>query len=380
MTPIDYVHKKFKRLCRPFLNWRGEFMQNKYQAFFYKNFTKRRFKKIEKLFKKSQILVIEIIRLMHDSPKEARHVFAYYLDLIALVCSELNIKIRAMATDEKRAHVNIYDNNPDDVIKEMQQVYDLFKTDNNFIVVIPSDYAARYNIADYIILIFDKNFVFDLPHFFEAKDLQRTSRIDAKMAKRLQKQREATEKVLKKYDTQLNLFWMFMTEKSYFEMHKKAISKLLKKSEGELEIDDVFSLVVSKIKKRSNANFWFSNILDETGCTSIMPIIFRNSNISLLHQLPFKLKKHLYIKTNRENLLKEIRSLETIKKVEKHPNPFHAWVRFKNRGAFSIANMIHFKFTIENLKHILENIERYSHEQHGKYKNYDIQEHRLPRL
>lgn len=369
---LDKMFARFKKLCKPFLNWKGEFSIGRYQSFFIKGNSKD----ITKFYSEANKLVMDLILFVSHIPKNYIPYVEYHFDLIVLLCSDLNIKLRSLSIDQSRACVDVTKFLPEEVFGEMAHVMKTFKKPHTLPLVAPCDYCKLYNVADYIIPIFDlENRRFDLPHIYEMKTMLPTTVVDSKMQKRMDKQRERMKKIVTEFDKHLNLFGVFMFNEGYLESHKKELFKMLKKKkDGELKIDSVQSLLTSKAKLSNDQDYWYINITEEIGCGVILPMIFRNFPLNFLKKL-VKSERCLYIKIHKKGFKSAVKEWDSVKKIDKHHSIYHAYVRFKDGGSISIANLIHMKFEITKLKDILENIKKYSYEHHGSYKNYDILQH-----
>ena len=290
---------RFKEICSRFLNKKGESTFSKYQEFFYKNFTEKNFSEISLFFDEINDYVTDmIVAIKYLAPKDFRRPLAYYLDLTILLCSELNIKFRGFAMDESRSHVDIYKMDLNNIAHEASIVFNRFKNKDNNVLIVPSDFSLCYNSSDYIIAIFDNHGLFDLPHVYEMKAILPTTIITDQMKTRFQKQRDTNTALMKKYDMKINLFMMYLSHNTYFVAHQEQILKLAKNGKGEIIIDEVFSIILSESKIQSSKDFWFCNLFEEKGYSSIMPLIFRNMRIDFFYELGLT-PSMVFIKVNK---------------------------------------------------------------------------------
>lgn len=358
------VFLTLKKILKPFTDNKGIFQYGKYQKFF----IDWNEKDLSNFYKTTNQAVISLITGTQTLPKEGKFLIGYAIDLIGLICSDLNIKARLFSLDEKRAHTDIHKFKPTEIVGDMLRIMEIFKKEENEVVIIPADYSSTYNVSDYIIFIFLKPIKwFDLPHFYEAKNISPATEIDEKMGKRLEKQKLRTKELINTYDKKRDTLHVFTMNESYFQTKRKEIFQAAKNKKREIKIDDVFSLIVTDKKKIPHTEtHWYNNIFEEFNCAGILPLIFRGIPLSFIQEL---LESNLYIqiKTDKRELKSFLENINSIEKIDKHPNPFQAYVHIKNVGKISIANIIHHKFTSTTLKHIFDNLDIYTQECHGYY-------------
>jgi hypothetical protein len=219
------LHTRFERLVKPFLNRNKQFVLSKYQDFFY-TMSEKPSKEISRFFNDANKLILDMITSYHllDS-KELKGIFGYYMDLIILVASGLNVKARLSATDNSRSTVDVLNMDIKDTRFWIKHIYKKFKTQSNYVVVAPNDYSMNYNVADYTVLIFNKDYSFDLPHFYETKTMTKSTIMDDEQKNRIIKQKERAIELLKTYNKTASPFYIYLTFDSYFTTHYAEIIK-----------------------------------------------------------------------------------------------------------------------------------------------------------
>ncbi|GEM_PF-4082322 len=359
MRKLQYnpeIIKSFIKLCRPFLTWRGVFVPEKYQHFLLRGSEKQ----ITTFYNEAQQFIVNLIGHIYSVEKGENQWSRYFIDLTMLLASGMDTSIRTHSIDNARATVDIKSFKLDEIIEEISCIAKepFEKNPKLRFLIAPSDFTLCYNVGDFFIVGLDlRNRKLIHPKIIELK----TRKADPKnynpvlYKKQLERQKRQAERILKTHvardiDLENKEHKKIYTFPTYLQGKQKEVLKLLKPT-GELPIDDVFSLVISKKWLTSTNAHFVVNLFEEIVCGNIIPSIFKGVDIRLFEKLMTE-GLFLSIKADKNKLCDHLKSIPTVKKVEIDQSPYRGYVYF-TWGRISLANLIHLKYPIKQLENIL---------------------------
>ncbi|MBN1325738.1 hypothetical protein JW977_02040 [Candidatus Falkowbacteria bacterium] len=297
------------------------------------------------------------------------------MDLIILICSGLNIKFRRLMIDNDRATVDIYNLKIDEIVEDIKNIYKIFKTKDNCVLVVPADFCLLYNVSDFIILIYNYNEKkFDLPHLWESKRISKNTKKDKDQIERETRQKKRMRFILDTYNDQAELDLELPLNIIKTNINK--INKLVdRKENSEIFVDKCFSVVITSNKLKNAKNFWHVDLFEELMCGGITPIIFRGIKLFDLTKL-IRNKMFLYIKVEK-NIFKEfLKESKHFDKIQIDDSIYNSKLS-NSLGTISVANLIHLKYDLKQLDFILRTLYARVNKSHLLYGNNKITEHNM---
>lgn len=345
---------EYIKLTKPFRSWFGRFSPRKYHKFF----TKGSAQKIQLFYEEAQNFINKLVAHIHQSEGGKNQWSRYFIDLTILLASNVDTPFRAQSIDNKRASVDVTSFNLDSVFSEIEchQKQAVQSNPNLCFVSVPTDFSLLYNVGDMLTVGFDiGNRKLIYPKLIEIKNRKKDQgAYKQNLERQTQRERKQMLRFVElhtKYDffksaEDRRLFYGYPIYLSGF-----VVNKLLR-GPRVIKIDDVFSLESSMDVLKHDNDYWKIDIIEEIVCGNIMPMIFKGFDVRLFNKIMGS-GPWIYIIVNKKNFRKELQGLDFVSKVDKHPSPYHNFIYFGGMR-ISAANLIHVKYPIQQLKHLLK--------------------------
>lgn len=344
----------FVKLTKPFRNWMGRFSARKYHKFF----TKGSVDKIQQFYKEAQRFISKLIIHIRQREQGKNQWSRYFVDLTILLASNMDTPFRAQSIDNRRTSVDVTSFELDSIFNEIE-CHQKEATKNNpnlCFISVPTDFSFLYNVGDMLTVGFDtRNRKLIYPKLIEVKDKKKDHGA----------YKQNLEKQIKREGRQALRFAELHTKYGFFKsvedrrlfyghpiyLSGRIVRKLLRQPRI-IRIDDVFSLQSSMDVLRHNKNYWRVDIIEEIACGNIIPMIFKGFDVKQFNRIMGG-GPRLYIIVDKNSFQKNLRELSFVSKVDKHPSPYHNFVYF-GEMRISAANLIHVKYPMRQLKHLLK--------------------------
>lgn len=346
---VEYI-----KLTRPFRNWLGRFSPRKYHKFFTKGPTQ----KIQLFYEEAQNFINKLIVHIHQNEGGKNQWSRYFIDLTILLASNVDTPFRAQSIDNRRTSVDVTSFDLDSVFNEIEcHRKEAIKNNPNLCFIsVPTDFSLLYNVGDMLTVGFDTgNRKLIYPKLIEVKDRKSNRNLYKQdLEKQIQRERKQALRFAElhtKYD-----FFKSVEDRRLFYGYPIYLSEHLARKllrwPRIVKIDDVFSLESSMGVLKHDDNYWKIDILEEMVCGNIIPMIFKGFDVELFNKIMSN-GPRLYITVDKKDFRKKLQKLDFVSKMDKHSSPYHNFIYFGDMR-ISAANLIHVKYPIQQLKHLLK--------------------------